>query len=343
MNKKVSIADIAKSLGVSKTLISLVINGKGDAYGINTETQKKVQAKVKELNYTPNVFARGFRTGKTNTIGLIVSDISNRFYSRIARRVEDYAWSKGYSVIICSTDEKIDKEQKQIKLLQERKVDGLIISTSQTDSSAFNQMTKTYYPHVLIDRTFADSKSAQVTVDNYGGAKTAVQHLLKQGFRDIALLSITPKHISTIHEREKGFEDAMQEANSNIPPEWRIKVPFAEMETAVNNAIIELQKKNRLPEAIFALNNNLTSYCLSSMRKLNLTIPNQIALISFDDMLYFDFTNPSVSSIAQPIEKIGERAFDLLLQQINMKTIAEEQQSVVLPVELIVRESSIKN
>ena len=131
MTGKISISDIAASLGVSKTLVSLVINNKGNSHGISAETQKKVLAKVKELNYRPNVLAQGFRTGKTNTIGLIVSDISNQFYSRIARKVEGYAWERGYSVVICSTDECEDKERQQISMLQDRKVDGLIISSSQ--------------------------------------------------------------------------------------------------------------------------------------------------------------------------------------------------------------------
>lgn len=343
MNKKVSIADIAKSLGVSKTLVSLVINGKGDAYGINPETQKKVLAKTKELNYTPNVLARGFRTGKTNTIGLIVSDISNRFYSRIARRVEDYAWSKGYSVIICSTDENVEKERRQIKLLQERKIDGLIISTSQTQPDQFNQMIKSNFPHVLIDRVFETNNSPQVTVDNYGGAEIAAHHLLDQGLKNIAILSITPEHISTIEQREKGFIETITKANIKIPNHWHIKTPFAEMETAIDKTIEKLQNQNHLPEAIFALNNNLTSYCLSALKRLKISVPNDVALISFDDMLYFDFTNPSISAVAQPVEQIGEQAFDLLLKQINLVSKAEDHQTVILPVNLIVRESSIKN
>lgn len=112
MSKRITLADVANSLGLSKTVISLVINNKADAHGISKETQQRVREKIRELNYQPNVLARGFRTGKTNTIGLIVSDISNRFYSRIARNIEDMAWQHGYSVVICSTDEKVDKEKK---------------------------------------------------------------------------------------------------------------------------------------------------------------------------------------------------------------------------------------
>lgn len=115
------------------------------------------------------------------------------------------------------------------------------------------------------------------------------------------------------------------------------------METAIDKTIEKLQNQNHLPEAIFALNNNLTSYCLSALKRLKISVPNDVALISFDDMLYFDFTNPSISAVAQPVEQIGEQAFDLLLKQINLVSKAEDHQTVILPVNLIVRESSIKN
>lgn len=342
MSKKISLADIAKSLGVSKTLVSLVLNGKGDKYGINQQTQKKVLAKAKELNYSPNVVAQGFRTGKTKTIGLIVSDISNPFYSRIARKVEDYAWAQGYSVIICSSDEDIEKEINRIKLLQSRKVDGLIISSSQQNADRFNQFSSTNFPHVLIDRCFKNTESPCITVDNTRGAQIAAQHLLEQGIEDIALLSITPEHISTITERTNGFLSALAEAKINIPAEWRLKIAFSNIESEVEQKLTELYKSGNVPKAIFSLNNNLTSHCLLALRKLNISIPNDIALIGFDDMLYFGFTQPSISAISQPVEEIGEKAFDLLLRQINGEMITKNERFVRLPVNIIVRESSTK-
>lgn len=341
MSKKISLADIANALGVSKTLVSLVINSKGDQHGISPDTQKRVLAKIEELNYSPNVLARGFRTGKTNTIGLLVSDISNRFYSRIARRVEDYAWEHGYTVIICSTDENVDKEKQQVKMLRERKVDGIIISSSQEKFDTLGKLLGDV-PHVLIDRTFNKISSAQVFVDNYNGAQLAANHLMSQGLKRIAILSITPEYISTVRERTEGFVNALKDSGILIPNEWNIHIPFKGMELAIEERLKTLKQSHNLPEAIFTLNNNLTSYCLLALRKLSLNIPNDIALIGFDDMLYFSFTQPSVSAIAQPIEQIGERAFDILLKQINSEEITADEQSVKLPIELIIRESSTK-
>ncbi len=342
MTKKVTIADIAKSLGVSKTLVSLVINKKGDAHGISPDTQKKVLAKIKEMKYEPNVFARGFRTGKTNTIGLIVSDISNLFYSRIARNIEDAAWKQGYSVVICSTEENVEKEKQQIRMLRERKVDGLIISSSQDNADYFNKLVEAGMPHVLIDRTFNGMKSSNVSVDNFGGARMAARHLLTQGITRIAMISITPEHISSVYDRINGFQSALGEAGVTIPPEWHIKAPFNTIEDAIKENLQKFYQTGEMPEAIFAMNNNLTSTCLQYLRKLSVKIPDEVALIGFDDVLYFGFTQPSISAIEQPIERISEKAFDLLMKQLKKTKIPLHERSVFLPVDIIIRESSVK-
>lgn len=342
MAKKTLLADIAHSLGVSKTLVSLVVNNKGDAHGISQETQKKVREKIRELNYQPNELARGFRLGTSHTIGLIVSDISNRFYARIARHIEDLAWQNGYTLIICSTDEKVEKEKKQIKLLMDRQVDGIIISSSQETPGFFNKLVESGMPHVLIDRTFEQMKSSAVSVDNYAGAQLAARHLLAQGLQKIALVTITPEHISTIRMRIDGFIDALGACGITLPPEWFIKVPFDSVETVLNERLTSLSQANNLPDAIFTLNNNLTSVCLRCLHELSVAIPDQMALIGFDDMLYYSFTQPTVTVIAQPIDRISEKAFELLLHQFGKSRLAAEQQHAVLPVDIKIRESSLK-
>ena len=342
MPQKITLSDIAASLGVSKTLVSLVINNKADQHGISKETQKRVREKVKELNFQPNVLARGFRTGKTNTIGLIVSDISNLFYARIARKIEDYAWKHGYSVVICSTDEDIEKEKEQIRMLRGRKVDGMIISSSMEDAAYFNQLQDAGVPHVLIDRTFPGMISANVSVDNYGGARQAALHLLSQGYTRVATLAITPEHISTINNRLQGFRSATDEAGISIPECWNIRVPFDEIEYTVDESLKRLYIDDNLPQAIFSMNNSLTTQCLSSLRKLSIDVPGQVALIGFDSVVHYTVTTPSISALQQPLELISERAFDLLLRQIQGTEIAEHEWSAKLPVDLIVRESSIR-
>lgn len=342
MAKKIVLADIASSLGVSKTLVSLVVNNKGDAHGISKETQRNVREKIRELNYQPNELARGFRMGKSNTIGLIVSDISNRFYAKIARHIEDRAWRYGYTVIICSTDEKVEKEKEQIRLLMDRKVDGLIISSSQENPDYFNNLVDVGMPHVLIDRTFEQMKSPAVSVDNYGGAQLAAKHLLSQGITQMALVTITPEHISTISNRIDGFIHELKANGLSLPPEWFIKVPFDNIEAVVRKQLTDLKNTNKLPEAIFTLNNNLTTVCLKSLRELSVSVPKQIALVGFDDVTYFSFTQPSVTAIVQPIELISEKAFELLFKQFGKDQSPAKQKNAVLAVDIKVRESSLK-
>ncbi len=342
MAKKVSIADIAKSLGVSKSLVSLVINDKADKHNIKPETQKMVREKISELNFKPDAFARSFRMGKTNTIGLIVSDISNRFYSRIARNIEDYAWDHGYTVIICSTDEDVEKEKQQIRLLRDRKIDGLIISSSQESADYFNKLVDSSFPHVLIDRKFENMLSPNISVDNHGGSCLAARHLLSQGFTEFAVITISPEHISTISDRISGFTNTLKEAGIEIPPEWFVRAPFDRIEDSVKESIQRFYLSGKLPRAIFTLNNNLTSTCLKYLRKLSVRIPEDVALIGFDDVLYFGFTQPSISAIRQPVDRISENAFQLLLRQIEKERIPENERSVLLPVDIIIRESTIK-
>lgn len=342
MPKKPSLADVARSLGVSKTLVSLVINNKGDLHGISAETQKKVRSKIKELNYEPNAMARGFRTGKTHTIGLIVSDISNRFYSRIARNIEDYAWSKGYTVIICSTDENIEKEKKQINMLLDKKTDGLIVSSSQNDAGFLKTISENGLPLVLIDRTFGADELPTVSVDNYAGGVLAAQHFLKQGIRKAAVIGIYPEHISTINERIRGFESEMAKAGVTIPAQWQIRAPFESSEKVISETLKKFHDEGNLPEAIFTLNNNLTSTTLQLLHSLSIRVPEDITLLGFDEVLYFGFTRPTISAIGQPVDLICEKAFDLLMKQIQKTDIDPSERSVILPVNLIIRESSVK-
>lgn len=340
MAKKVSIIDIANSLGVSKTLISLVINNKANEYGISNETQKKVLDKISELGYRPNNLARGFRTGKSNTIGIIVSDISNRFYSRIVRAIEDKAWDKGYSVVICSTNEDYNKEREQIKFLCDKQVDGIIISSSQKDDSQFQELNQLKIPHVLIDRKFDNSNSYSVTIDNYKGSELAINYLINMGYNRIGLITITPLHISTIRDRELGFCDTMKEHGKIIDQSWILKIPFNNLEESIEHKITKLYKSNNLPEVFFTLNNNLTSNTLLTLKKLKIDVPDQISIIGFDDLLYFNFTQPSITAINQPVMDIGEKSFNLLIEQIEHKNKKLPIKSYQLPVELIVREST---
>ena len=338
--KNVSLNDIAKSLGVSRALVSLVLNGKAAEHGIAESTCQRVLAKASELNYKPNQLARSLRLGRSFTIGLVVSDISNIFYSKLARAIEDLAERAGFSLVICSTDEQVDKEQKLLRLLQNRQVEGIILSSSQADCDDLTRLKNDGIPLVLIDRKLGCKQFSTVVSNNHLGGEIGTKHLIDSGYKRPLALAITPAHISTISERVKGYTDAVTEAG--IAP-WVAEVPFEEVPTYVESLIGRLKAENRLPDSIFALNNSVTSAALVALKKHGLDVPASVGLISFDDIPYFEFMNPAISAVEQPIAKLAEVAFGRLMDQINgSSATAYESLTVELPVNLIVRESTTK-
>lgn len=338
--KRISLNDIAESLGVSRALVSLVLNDKDAEQGISAETKQKVIAKAKELNYKPNHFARGLRLGKSFTIGLIVSDIANGFYSRIARNIEDLAEVHGYNLITCSTDEDVEREQRLIKLLRSKQVDGLIVSSSQDNPAEFNKLKAEGFPIVLIDRNFEGLEAPCVVVQNSEGARKAAEHLIEQTYKQALVLAIEPTHIYTISQRCEGFIEAMAEKSIKTTVE---QIPFEDFTSGVEKVIEKYIKKNQIPDCIFALNNNIATACLQALRKYKIAIPDNVGLVCFDDVPYFEFMHPSITAINQPVDEISAKAFELLMMMIKGEQIEDASKAIYLPVDLIVRESSIKN
>lgn len=337
--KRTSIADIAKNLGVSKTLVSMVLNDQGDKNGISKDTQKRVLEMARKLNYQPNLFARGLRLGKSNTLGLIVADISNAFYSKISRSIEDNASKYGYNLMICSSDEKEDKELQLIQMLKERQVDGLIISSTLSSHEAILQLKKENYPFVLIDRYFPQINANYVIVDNYNGAFDAVEHLISLGYDKIAQITISPAHITSLKERTRGYREALKKHNIRYNKKLNREIPFGNIKDRVYKEIKDLIMPPYNVRALFVANNNLAIACLESINEMNLRIPQDIAFVSFDDISVFKFCYPPVTSIAQPVERICEEAVKMLVDEIESTDKVIKKQHVVLPTDLIVRRS----
>lgn len=337
--KGVSLDDIAKNLNVSRSLVSLVLNGKSEEHGISAETRARVLDKALELNYKPNHFARGLRLGKSFTIGLIVSDIANSFYSRIARNIEDLAEENGFNLITCSTDEDIQRELRLIKLLRDKQVDGLIISSSQENADEFLRLKTEGFPVVLIDRYFEGLEVPAVVVNNRSGAEHATSHLFSQGFKRPMALAISPIHVYTIHERVAGYRNEMK--NVAMTP-WVEEVPFDDTFGYVDKLIQQLIEKNQLPDSIFAMNNNLATATLQALRNHNISIPDQMGLVCFDDVPYFNIIHPSITAVAQPIKEICSESFNILLKLINGNAEDIAFGPTYLPFEFFVRESTNK-
>lgn len=334
--KKVSLDSIAKELGVSKTLVSLVLNGRGDKNGISKNTQKKVIDLARKLNYKPNLVARGLRTGKSNILGLIVADIGNPFYAKLARGIEDKASKEGYDLIICSSDEKVDREAGLINMLRDRQIDGLIISSTQEANSETINLINEKFPVVLIDRYFPDIEANTVVVNNFLAAQEATQHLVQQHFTKIALMTISPAHISSLNERLEGYKYALKQNKVEICDELIFEVPFDNINDGVKQAIDHFFQLEA--DAVFTLNNNLTMASLSYLQQIGKHIPDDIALLSFDDLDLFKLSHPPITAIAQPITEICENAVNLLIDDINEKL--QQKKQIVLSTTLKIRKST---
>ncbi len=336
--RKVTLSSIANDLNVSKTLVSLVLNGKADAHNINKETQKRVKDRANELNYKPNQVARGLRMGQTYTLGLLVADISNPFYARITRTIEHMAEAEGYSLIVCSSDESEKREKQLLKMLLERQVDGIIMTTTVQEADVLKQIIPSFFPLVLFDRYLTGYKSHFVGVNNQEATHLAIKHLLDLGHRNIGFLTLTPNYISTLHERQLGYFNAFKSYKLNVSDKNLLQLDYVKLKNKDYNQITKFLEENSAITAVFSSNNNLAVACLNAAKKLGKRIPDDLSLFTFDDVECFSYTAPAISCIAQPLEKIGETAVKLVLQQIKNKRV--EPQQIILQTELIHRDST---
>lgn len=339
--KKTSLQDIAQSLKVSKTLVSMVLNGHGDQNGISPQTQKRVLDKAQELNYKPNRMARGLRTGKSHTIGLIVSNISNPFYASLCRVIEDVLSAKGYNLMICSSDENPDKEKELVSMLLDRQVDGLILSPSREKADGLDEVVKSGLPLVLIDRYLEDVKADSVTVDNYRGAYRATEELLRSGSKRIGHISITPAYLSTLRDRKQGFFDALKAHEIEGATDLVCEIPFGEDKAGVEQIIQKWLGANPDIDGLFLANNSLTIDALHSLRKMGKQIPTDMQVVCFDDRELFDLMTPTISALSQPLDEMGRKAAELLVRRVDNPQGNFDIENAVLPVTLVSRESCL--
>lgn len=341
--KRVSLADVANELKVSKTLVSLVLNEKGDQHGISKQTQARVLAKAEELNYYPNQMARGLRMGKSGTIGLIVADIANPFYATIARKIEDETNKAGYNLIICSSDEKDEKELRLLKMLRDRQVDGLIVSSTLQRPNALADLKRLGYPIVLIDRAIPRLDVPAILVDNYQGAFNLTKHLISLGHKRIGHLSLSPAHISTLRDRLKGYRDALKEAGIKLQSKWVLQIPFDDVRGTVERDLPQMVAGTKGVTALFTANNNIAVSALEVIRNMGMDMPNDMAFCSFDDIDLFRLMDPPITACAQPSEEIAIEAVKMLREMIRRTGNGEPTavDHLVLQTTLMIRPSTV--
>jgi len=334
--KTILLKDIAKQLGVSTALVSIVLNNHGDEKGISAETQKKVWNLANKLNYRPNQVARNLRLGNSKTIGLVIADISNVFYSVIAKSIEENALKNGYSIMFMSSEENPQKEEEMLRVLMNKGVDGLILSTSFSDRNQMRKLRESNIPFVLIDRYVPGVKTNYVISANYQGAFDMTQHLLSLGNTKIALLYVTPQHLTTMKYRILGYQEALRKNGHQVKSKLIKEIPYDDIKKNMEKTLKELILVEKI-DSVFFLNNKLTFAGLEVLKRLNIRIPYDLSIVSFDDIDLFRFSYPTITSVSQPKEEMGRVAFEVLLNQINNREA--KMQQIVLPVKLNIRES----
>ncbi|OXA75716.1 transcriptional regulator, LacI family [Flavobacterium aquidurense] len=315
MKKKITIKDIAKAANVSVTTVSFVLNDKGEKMGISKEVIEKVLKVSGEMKFKLNMIASSLRTGKTRSIGLIVEDISNQFFSDLARVIEREAINLNYRVFYCSTGADDARAIELVSSLLQANVDGFIITPTENMKTTIDRLSELQCPVVLLDRYFEEQEVSHVVLDNFEGGKTATNYLLQKGFKKIAFITNYSQLIQ-MQLRKDGYSIAMKEAGLYdesilLDMEYHIN----EEERIAN--ISEFLNNNPEIDAVLFGANYLLLAGLQSFRKLKFKIPADKAVISFDDHDSFRLHSPSITVLSQPIEEMGKKAVKLLMMQMN--------------------------
>jgi LacI family transcriptional regulator len=310
--QKANINDIATKTGLSISTVSRVLNGKADQFRIGKKSQQKIHAAAKELNYVPNQFAANFRTGRSNTIALIVPSLNNPFFADLTSNINAEIRKYGYTTMIGDSDENIDIEKMELQQMMAMNVDGLIIASCDEQPDQIKQLYDQGLPIVCIDRYFENLDIPFVSTDNYEGAYIATKHLIENGHTMITCIQGI-QHSTPNKLRVNGFTDAMKEAG--LHQYLVIGDDFSLQNGYLETRLLLHQKK--MPTAIFALSNTIALGCMKALKEMNIRIPDDISLITFDDHPYLEYLETPLSCIAQPVNDISKIAIKFLFSEIN--------------------------
>ncbi|MGM0368418.1 MAG: LacI family DNA-binding transcriptional regulator [Actinomycetota bacterium] len=325
--------DVAKQAGVSSATVSAVVNNNKF---VSPKLRKKVLQAIEDLNYEVNSIARSLKSKKTYTIGVIVGNVLSYFYSVIAKSVEDTAKKYGYNIILCNGDDDPAEELKYLKVLKSNRVDGIILTPTGKVVDYINHILKTGTNLVLIDRIIDSVKCDSVIVDNFNGAYEAVKHLIDNGYKKIAIINGYIDR-TTGKQRLEGYLRALKDSGLKVNNDL-IKIGTFKKKSGLELSK-ELIERNR-PEAIFTANLDITMGAIKTIKQLGLKIPEDIAILGFDDSEWSGIADPPVTCVRQPTYNLGKTATELLIERIDKKGKVTNLQNVVLKTELIIRGSS---
>ncbi len=337
----VTIKDIGKALGLSTSTVSRALRG---SYEISSETKKLVLEYAEKINYRPNPIALSLEERRNHSLGIIVCEIANNYFSQAINGIESIAYNRGYHVIISQSHESYERESVIVDHLASRSVDGLLVSVSSEtkDYAHFKQLYEKGLPIVFFDRIVNEINTHKVIADNFKGAYDATEHLIANGFKRIAHVTSAP-YLSISEERLEGYKEALRKNNIEYDEKlvhhcYHGGMIYDEVEEALKK-IFKLKLK---ADALFAAGDRLTTTCMQALQKLGKKIPDDVAIIGFTNTNLGELFNPPLSVVRQPAFEIGQVATELLISMIESKRPVTEFQSKALQTELIIRESSAK-
>jgi LacI family transcriptional regulator len=339
MFQPVTIKDIAKALGLSTSTVSRALT---DRYEISAETKKLVLEYAEKIGYQPNPIAQSLKERRSHSIGVVVCEVANNYFSQAINGIESIAYDRGYHVIITQTHESFDREVVNVQHMASRGVDGLLISLSSEtqDLSHLKYLHEKGLPMVFFDRVANEIDTHKVIADNYKAAFEATEHLIKSGSRKIAHLTSSP-HLSITGERLEGFKAALAKYDIPFNADWQKHCEHGGMiQEEVEVAVNELLTSADRPDAIFIASDRLSTGALLSLKQHGIKVPSDIAIAGFTNTDVAELFNPALTTIRQPAFKIGQIATQMLIQLIESKYPVTEFETRMLDAELIIRASS---
>lgn len=325
--------DVAELAGVSASTVSHVLNG---TRKVSEDTRERVRLAIEELGYEPNLLAKSLKVSRTFTIGLLISDIQNPFFTSVIRGAEDVALSRGYHLFLCNTDEDPNREDEYVRELSKKRVDGLIVASSASRRNHTLQLRLEDVPFVFMDREVEGIEADTVSVDNRLGMRLIAEHLTQLGHERVGMVS-GPLEKSSGHERYHGLRDAL--ADLGLPLHDSL-VRFGDFRVSGGReAAEELLRLPEPPTALVVSNNQMTLGALLAVRELGLRVPDEVSVVSFDDMEWAPLANPPLTALAQPTYEMGATAARMLLDKIEKKATGSPSKLFMEP-ELMVRGST---
>jgi len=326
-----TISEVAKKAGVSPTTVSHVINR---TRFVSDEKRERVERAIEEMDYRPNALARSLRNGYTHTLGLILPDSANPFFAEVGHSIEIAAFQAGYSVILCNTENDFAKENLYIDVLTKKHVGGMIFVMMGERTDSLKNLVEMEIPTVVMDRDFPGLEMDVVLADNHQGGVLAVDHLISMGHKRIGCIA-GPSSINPSSRRLAGYKQALQAANLVAEPELIMNGDFhPESGWKLGHAMLS---QRNAPTAIFACNDLMAIGVMRAATELGLRIPDDLALVGYDDIELASYTSPSLTTIKQPKAEMGLASLTFLLRRIKDKQ--SSPQYALLPVSLVIRGS----